>query len=170
MGCSPTQSSDRTTDPVVVTSTQTTPAPVQTVVRSGPTYRIGTVGTLQTTQPGVGLTVRATGPSVSRTRLSSSYGYPPERGYYVTISVTLHNTGSVTLLVRPQQFYVQVPKQGKVTTTEGAAPYSGASQQLDQTELAGGDTLTGQLTFDVVSPHGVFVYAPSGPPALSWTY
>lgn len=146
-----------------------TPAPTHTVIRSGHVVRAGATVPFQA-QAGVALKIRATQPSVSRNRLSSSYGYAPARGYYVTFVVTIANTGARPVAIGPGDFFVQVSRQGKVTTLMGNAPYSGASAQLDTTQLDAGQSLSGPLTFDVRAPHGSLAFAPDGSPAISWTY
>jgi Domain of unknown function (DUF4352) len=146
-----------------------TPAPTITVVRSGVVVAAGRTATFRA-QAGVGLTLRASRPSVSRQRLSSSYGYAPAHGYYVTFTVTLTNTGSRAIDVGPTDFFVRVTGEGKVTTLMGNAPYSGASAQLDATQVDAGQRLSGPLTFDVRRPHGSLSFAPDGSPAVTWTY
>jgi hypothetical protein len=131
--------------------------------------RAGTTVPFQA-QAGVALRLRASRPSVSTQRLSSSYGYAPARGYYVTFLVTLVNTGKHSVTIGPGDFFVRVSRQGKVTTLMGNAPYSGASAQLDTTQLDPGQRLRGPLTFDVRVPHGTLAFAPDGSPAVSWTY
>jgi hypothetical protein len=158
------------TPPPAVTITRTpTPGPTVTVLRSGVSVRAGATAAFRA-QAGVSLRLHASRPSVSRQRLSSSYGYPPARGYYVTFTMTITNTGSQSLPMGPSDFYVRVAHQGKVTTLMGNAPYSGASEQLDATQLDPGQSLFGPVTFDVRALHGVLAFAPDGSPAVSWTY
>jgi hypothetical protein len=145
------------------------PAPTVTIIRSGHVVRAGKTVAFRA-QAGVSLRIRATVPSVSRHRLSSSYGYAPAHGYYVTFFVTLANTGTRPVAIGPGDFFVKLSRQGKVTTLMGNAPYSGASAQLDTTQLDAGETVSGPLTFDVISPHGTLAFAPDGSPAISWTY
>jgi hypothetical protein len=145
------------------------PAPTITVVRTAHTVRAGATVPFHA-QAGVSLKIRATRPSVSQRRLSSSYGYAPARGYYVTIVVTLANVGARSVAIGAGDFFVQVLRQGKVTTLMGNAPYSGASAELDTTQLDPGQTVTGPLTFDVRSPHGSLAFAPDGSAAILWTY
>ena len=145
------------------------PAPTVTIVRSGRVVRAGTTVPFQA-QAGVALKLRATKPSVSTHRLSSSYGYGPARGYYVSFVVTIANVGTRSVAIGPGDFFVQVSRQGKVTTLMGNAPYSGASAQLDTTQLDAGESVTGPLTFDVRSPHGSLAFAPDGSAAVTWTY
>lgn len=108
--------------------------------------------------------------SVSRTRLSSSYGYAPARGYYVTFVVTVVNTGSSPLTIGPTNFRVRIAGEGVVTTYSGNAPYSGASEQLDATQLDPGQSVRGPVTFDVRRPHGVLSYVPDRSAAVNWTF
>lgn len=145
------------------------PAPTVTVFRTGRVVRAGTTVPFNA-QAGVALKIRATKPSVSTHRLSSSYGYAPAHGYYVTFVVTLANVGTSAVAIGPGDFFVQVSRQGKVTTLMGNAPYSGASAQLDTTQLDAGQSLSGPLTFDVRSPHGSLAFAPDGSAAVTWTY
>jgi hypothetical protein len=145
------------------------PAPTITIVRTGHVVRAGTTVPFQA-QTGVALKIRASKPSVSRQRLSPSYGYAPSNGYYVTFLVTMVDTGTRSIAIGPGDFYVQVSRQGKVTTLMGNAPYSGASAQLDTTQLDPGQTVSGPLTFDVRTPHGTLAFAPDGSAAVSWTY
>jgi hypothetical protein len=145
------------------------PRPTVTVVRTGQTVQAGTTAIFRA-QAGVSLSLRASVPSVSRRRLSRSYGYAPARGYYVTFAVTVVNTGTLPVNLGPADFFVQVRGEGRVTTVMGNAPYSGASAQLDTTQLSPGERLTGPVTFDVRRPSGTLAYAPDGSPAISWSY
>ncbi len=151
------------------TVTVVKPAPTKTIIRSGRVVRAGTTVPFQA-QAGVALRIRASRPSVSTHRLSSSYGYAPSHGYYVTFVLTLANTGTSSVDIGPGDFFVRVSRQGKVTTLMGNAPYSGASAQLDTTQLDAGQTVSGPLTFDVRSSHGTLAFAPDGSAAISWTY
>jgi hypothetical protein len=145
------------------------PSPTVTILRTGRVVRAGTTVPFRA-QAGVALSIRASRPTLSRERLSSSYGYAPSHGYYVTFVLTLANTGTSSVDIGPGDFYVRVSRQGTVTTLMGNAPYSGASAQLDNTQLDAGQTISGPLTFDVRSPHGTLAFAPDGSPAVSWTY
>src|SRR5207302_6039187 len=121
-GCGPQVHPPRAQPPPSVRPV--TPAPTVTLVRAGRVVRAGTTVPFQA-QAGVTLKIRASRPSLSRQRLSSSYGYAPARGYYVTFLVTLANTGRRPVDIGPGDFFVQVSRQGKVTTLMGNAPYSG---------------------------------------------
>ena len=145
------------------------PRPTVTIVRSGVVIAAGRGATVHA-QAGVALTVTASRPSVSRTRLSRSYGYPPAYGYYVTFQLTIVNRGTEPVAIGPSSFFVRVTGQGKVTVTTGNAPYSGASSQLDSTQIDPGQTLRGPLTFDVRRVHGTLAYAPDGTAAVTWLF
>lgn len=145
------------------------PVPTITLVRSGRVVPAGTTVPFQA-QTGVSLRLHVSRPSLSRRRLSSSYGYAPAHGYYVTFQVTMVNTGRSPVDIGPSDFFVHVSRQGKVTTLMGNAPYSGASAQLDATQLDPGQSDSGPLTFDVRTTHGTLAFAPDGSPAVSWTY
>jgi hypothetical protein len=121
-------------------------------------------------QAGVSLRLTASRPRLSRTRLSSTYGHAPAHGYYVTFTLTIRNTGSQPVALGPLNFFVRVPGQGDVTSYMGNAPYSGASSQLDNTEIESGQTVQAPLTFDVRRPHGVLAFAPDSSPAVSWRF
>lgn len=152
-------------------STVTTPVPrpTVTVTRSAHDLDAGD-STDFTAQAGVSLRLTATRPKVSRGRLSSSYGYPPARGYYVTFSLTIVNTGSQPVDIGPPNFHVRIPGEGVVTAYDGNAPYSGAPRQLDNTELEPGDRLSAPLTFDVRRPHGSLLYLPDRSAAVTWRF
>lgn len=146
------------------------PQPTRTRVRNYPTYPAGQTGTIAVPSQGASMTITAGVPSVSRNRLSPTYGYPPEHGYYVTFPLVIKNTGQASLLIERLDFYVKTPGLGKVNTNEGAAPYSGSPRQLDSTLLAPGKQLRNNLTFDVSDPKGTFYYAPGGKPSIAWTF
>jgi hypothetical protein len=167
-GCGPRHNPPQAA-PTPSTARTPTPAPTVTIVRTGRVVRAGTTVPF-TAQAGVSLRIRATGPSVSRQRLSSSYGYAPAHGYYVTFLVVFANIGRRPVDIGPGDFFVHLSREGKVTTLMGNAPYSGASAQLDTTQLDAGQTISGPVTFDVRSPHGTLSFAPDGSPAISWTY
>jgi len=145
------------------------PGPTITVLRSVQALAAGQTATVRA-QAGVGLQVRAAKPSVSRNRLSSSYGYAPARGYYVSFVITIVNTGSSPVAIGPANFRLRVPGEGTVTTNDGNAPYSGASEQLDTTQLDPGQTLRGPVTFDVRRPHGALSYFPDRTAAVTWQF
>jgi hypothetical protein len=156
------------------TSTQTiarspSPAPTITVLRSAQALEAGQTATLRA-QAGVSLQVRAGRPQVSRTRLSSSYGYAPAHGYYVTIPITIVNTGDSPVAIGPANFRLRVTGEGTVTSNDGNAPFSGAAEQLDTTQVDPGQTLRGPVTFDVRRPHGTLSYFPDRTAAVTWRF
>jgi hypothetical protein len=150
-------------------ATRSRPAPTRTVVSAARVVPAGSSAVVHA-QAGVGLRLRASRPRLSRTSLSSSYGYPPARGYYLTFRLAVVNTGRRTISLSPRDFVVRIPGRGQVTSYDGNAPYSGASEQLDATELDAGQRLTGSLTFDVSRRHGRLAFAPDGSPAVVWTF
>lgn len=145
------------------------PQPTRTVIREFRTYRTGQTATLAA-QQGVSLRITVGKPSTSTTRLSSSYGYAPQHGHYVTFPITITNTGNKSIAVGPSIFVVQIAGQGVVTSYDGNSPYSGASRQLDTTELEPGDHVSAPLTFDVVRTHGRFDFRPVHATAAAWTF
>jgi len=155
--------------PTVDTTASPLPRPTITVTKSAHVLVAG--GTTDfTAQAGVSLRLTASRPQVSRGRLSRSYGYPPARGYYVTFSLTIVNTGSQPVDLGPPNFHVRIPAEGVVTSYDGNSPYSGAPGQLDNTELAPGESLRAPLTFDVRRPHGVLMYLPDRTAAVTWQF
>jgi hypothetical protein len=151
------------------TTSSPAPRPTVTVTKSAHNLLAGAT-TDFTAQAGVSLRLTASRPQVSRTRLSSSYGHGPARGYYVTFALTIVNTGSQPVDLGPPNFHVRIAGEGVVTAYDGNAPYSGASRQLDSTELAPGERVRAPLTFDVRSPHGVLMYLPDRSAAVTWRF
>lgn len=145
------------------------PRPTVTVTRSAHSLLVGATTDFDA-QAGVSLRLTASRPQVSRTRLSSSYGYGPAHGYYVTFDLTIVNTGTEPVDMGPPNFHVRIPGEGVVTAYDGNAAYSGASRQLDNTELAPGESLRAPLTFDVRRPHGVLMYLPDRSAAVTWRF
>jgi archaellin len=123
-----------------------------------------------TAQAGVSLRLTASKPRVSRTRLSASYGYGPARGYYVTFTITVVNTGQQPVSLGPANFVLRVPGEGTVTSYQGNAPYSGASSQLDNTEVDPGQSLRAPMSFDVRHVHGQLEYRPDRSAAVIWRF
>jgi hypothetical protein len=117
----------------------------------------------------VDLVMRAGRPSVSTGPLAA-YADGPEHGYFLTVRLSIRNRGQVTVLVRPQQFTVTTAGASPVTSYDGAAPYSGAKQQLDPVPLAPGQSVHKPLTFDVGAAHGTLTYTPEGRPAIRWRF
>ncbi len=145
------------------------PAPVRTVLHAFHRYDAGDTAVVHG-QTGVSLRLTVSRPSVSHRSLSSSHGYPPQHGSYVTFHLRLTNTGDKPIAIGPHDFLVRIAKQGKVTSFDGNSPYSGADRQLDTTELEPGDTDKAPLTFDVRAVHGRFDYMPGGVPVAVWSF
>lgn len=155
-----------TLPPVIET---TSPQPARTVIHEFRTYRAGQTATLAA-QRGVSLRLGVGKPSTSTTRLSSSYGYAPQHGHYVTFLISVTNTGSESIEISPRNFVVEIHGQGVVTSYDGNSPYSGASRQLDTTELEPGEHVSAPLTFDVRQTHGRLDFRPGRATAAAWTF
>jgi hypothetical protein len=145
------------------------PQPTRTVIHAFRTLRAGQTATLAA-QRGVALSLRVSKPSTSTTRLSASYGYAPQHGHYVTFGITVTNTGDQSIEISPHNFVVRIPGEGDVTSFDGNSPYSGASRQLDTTELEPGDHVSAPLTFDVRRIHGRLDFRPGPATAAAWTF
>jgi hypothetical protein len=142
---------------------------MRTVVHAFHHYVAGQTARIEA-QAGVSLRLSVSRPAVSTTSLSSSHGYPPKHGYYLTFHLTVANTGSQPVVIGPRDFVVHMRGQGTVTSYDGNSPYSGANKQLDTTELEPGDTDRAPLTFDVRARHGRFDYRAGGTTVAVWTF
>lgn len=147
----------------------TTPQPTRTIVHAFPRYAAGQTADIEA-QAGVSLRVTVSKPVISRTSLSHSHGYPPQHGYYLTFHLDIADTGSQPVVLSPRDFVVRMPHQGTVTSYDGNSPYSGASKQLDTTELEPGGHDRAPLTFDVRGTHGRIDYRPGKKPVAVWTF
>ena len=145
------------------------PAPKRTIVKNTRVYRAGHTARLQA-QHGVALRFTVSRPRSSRSRLSSTHGYPPQHGYYLTFRVRVVNVGTRPVQLGPNDFVVRIRHEGTVTSYDGNAPYSGAPRQLDTTEVDPGAHVAGPLTFDVRRVHGRFEFVPDRSAALAWTF
>jgi hypothetical protein len=146
-----------------------TPAPTRTIVKTSRVVAAGRAVPFAA-QRGVTLRLKASAPTVSRTSLSSSYGYPPSHGYYVTFRLTIINTGRKPVQIGPGNFVLTVAGQGRVTSYDGNGPYSGAHAQLDTTEISPGDVIRAPLSFDVRTPHGRLLFVPDQSAAVIWRF
>jgi hypothetical protein len=159
-------------EPTIVTTVTSTasPKPIKTIFRDYRTYRAGQTGQLGSRSQKSSLLIRAGKPSTSTTRLSSGYGLDPQNGHYVTFPLTIRNAGRVPVLIQRLDFYVKTPGVPDTTTDEGNSPVSGSPQQLDTTELAPGQQVSNNLTFDLAHTSGILFYAPHGERALAWRF
>jgi hypothetical protein len=145
------------------------PHPTKTVLHAFRHYIAGQTAHIDA-QSGVSLMLTVSRPDVSTTSLSRSHGYPPQHGNYLTFHLVIRNTGSQPVIVNPSDFVVHIQRQGTVTSYDGNSPYSGASRQLDTTELEPGDTDRAPMTFDVRARHGRFDYRPGRKPVAVWRF
>lgn len=151
------------------TTTTASPQPTKTIVHAFRRYDAGQTATIDA-QSGVALRISVSRPSVSTTSLSRSHGYPPQHGRYVTFRLVIRNTGSQPIVINPRDFVVHIPRQGIVTSYDGNSPYSGASRQLDTTQLEPGGTDRAPITFDVRARHGRFDYRPGRHTVAVWRF
>jgi hypothetical protein len=147
-----------------------TPAPVKTIYRNYQTLQVNHTGQLLSKSQHAGVDIFVGKPSVSHTRLSTTHGYPPLHGSYVTFKIVIRNVGKVGILVQRLDFFVRTPGARKTTTDDGNSPASGSDSQLDSTELQPGQQISNFLTFDVAHPTGTFFYAPHGDKSLAWKF
>jgi hypothetical protein len=170
-GCHVGGSSGPDTAPPAVTVTEhASPQPTRTLLRGFHTLRAGRSATIEGAG-GAAMFIKAAGPSVSRNRLSPSYGYAPAHGYYITFKITIKDVGSSPIVIQRLDFWVVVPGLGKINTNEGNAPFSGSPRQLDTTELTSGGHVSNNLTFDVSHPSGTLYYGPGGhKPTIAWRF
>ena len=153
------------------TTTHTTSSPRIKVVTGHHVLHIGQVAQIGAAGGSAAALIKIGRPRVSRTRLSAGYGYAPAHGYYVNFPIKVYNDGKKPLLVDRLDFWVITPGLGKVNTNQGNSPFSGASRQLDTTELESGQGVSNFLAFDVSTTHGRFVYGPGGKKvSVSWRY
>lgn len=171
--CNPFSSSAKESPGPTVTTTATAHLkPTSTVkIATGHHLRVGQVAQLGRVGQGAAALIKIEPPKLSRSRLSSSYGYAPAHGYYVNFRIKMYNDGKKPILVDRLDFWVVTAGSGKVNTNQGNAPFSGAPEQLDTTELESGQGVSNYLAFDVSSPHGTFYYGPGGKKAsVSWRF
>lgn len=142
---------------------------MRTVIRDSRVIAAGRTAIVRASH-GIVLRLRVSRPAVSRSRLSPSYGYPPARGYYLTFQVVIANAGRQRVDLGPGDFVVHTIRQARVTSYDGNSPYSGASRQLDNTELDPGQQVSAPLTFDVSVTHGRLAFVPDRSPAVVWRF
>ena len=145
------------------------PQPTKTIVHAFRRYDAGQTAAIDA-QSGVALRITVSRPSTSTGSLSRSHGYPPQHGYYVTFRLVVRNTGSQPVVINPRDFVVRIAHHGVVTSYDGNSPYSGASRQLDTTEVEPGGTDRAPITFDVRAKHGRFDYRPGRATVAAWRF
>jgi hypothetical protein len=175
-GCNAGGSTPAGTPPTITTTITKTasPQPTKTVIRGFHTLRPGQSETLQGAD-GAAMFIKVSGPSVSTTRLSPTYGYAPLHGYYVTFTIKIKDVGTTPIVIKRLDFWVKTPGLGRINTNDGNAFVSGSSRQLDTTELTPGaavvSTISNDLTFDVSHPSGTLYYGPGGKkPTVAWRF
>jgi hypothetical protein len=133
-------------------------------------FPVGRPVTVVDARTGARVVVRPGVPSYSTTRLSRDYGYPPERGLYVSFPIRITEAGSAPIQLSVTDFVLDDGGLSGVTVDDGAAPYSGAPRQLDNTLVTPGQSITGTLTFDVPARHGTLQWLQGGQAVCVWTF
>lgn len=147
-------------------SHRTTPSPRRTITlppRSQ--FTVGQTATVANPASGAHISITVAAPSYSATALGS-YGYGPQEGLYVTFPVTVANSGTVPIVLSVTDFVVDERGLSGRTPYDGNSPYSGEPTQLDHTEVAPGQRVSGFLTFDEPGRHGVLHWQS----ICSWTF
>jgi hypothetical protein len=116
-------------------------------------------------------TVTITGAKVV-TGPQTEFGSAPAHGYFVIATVKVTAASGGQLDVNPLDFYAKASGQHIGTMDGNAMGAIDSSQELTGSTLNGGETATGQIVFDVPSPHGQIVYAPglNSQALASWNY
>ncbi len=112
---------------------------------------------------------------VLSTQPADAYGSAPQNGYFVTVRVTATADQGCSggFDIYSGDFYAL--SGGSHFSEGGGNSYdalASSSSELGYETLAAGESTSGELTFDVSSPHGYIVYAPNlnGQPLAEWKY
>lgn len=105
------------------------------------------------------------------TQPASEFGEAPQDGYYVIATVKWTAAAGKQLSLNPLDFYAKVNGQ-HVDGTHGNAMMSAVNDVVAATTLNSGESLTGEVGFDVPATHGEIVYAPGfgGDALASWAF
>jgi hypothetical protein len=119
-------------------------------------------------------TVTVSSPRVT-TYPADSYGSGPQHGYFVIVTVTAIADAAYTggFDISTSDFYALV--SGRHYDEGNGNAYGALSDmnsELGYVTLAGGETASGKLVFDLPSRHGEIIYAPNydGQPLAEWKY
>lgn len=132
-------------------------------------FLVGQTATVIDAATSAALQITVGAPQVTSGALGS-YGYGPQEGLYLSFPVTVHNSGSVAVVVHVLDFVVDEPTLPDRTVDEGNTPYSGAPRQLDNTVLAPGQQVSNVLTYDEPGRHGRLRWVTGGVTACSWSF
>lgn len=143
-------------------STTTTTTTTATSTSSGPhVFAIGDTGHVTNDgQPEGTLTVSLVSTS---TQPVDQYGDAPANGMFVTVKVIAQAAPGITQTfdINPLDFYVLEPSGAHYDMSAGNAIGNQIDPQLQAVSLGAGENTTGDITFDVPSPHGMVVYSPN---------
>ena len=116
-------------------------------------------------------TVTVTGAKVV-TQAQTDYGSAPVHGYFVIVTVKATAASGGQLDINPLDFYAKAAGQHFGSTDGNSMGAIDSSQELNANTLNGGESTSGQIAFDVPSPHGQIVYAPGldSQALASWNY
>jgi hypothetical protein len=116
-------------------------------------------------------TVTVTG-AKAVTQAQTDYSSAPAHGYFVIVTVKATAASGGQLDINPLDFYAKAAGQHFGSTDGNAIGAIDSSQELNANTLNGGESTTGQIAFDVPSPHGQIVYAPglNSQALASWNY
>jgi hypothetical protein len=116
-------------------------------------------------------TVTVTG-AQAVTQAQTDYGSAPAHGYFVIVTVKATAASGGQLDINPLDFYAKAASQHFGSTDGNSIGAIDSSQELNANTLNGGESTTGQIAFDVPSPHGQIVYAPglNSQALASWNY
>lgn len=102
------------------------------------------------------------------------FGEAPKNGYYAIATVTIRTVGQLgsPFSINPLDFYVLTGGRHYDMGDGNSFEALDSSESLDATDLNGGETASGEIPFDVPSPHGEIVYAPNPDtgPVAEWKF
>jgi len=105
-------------------------------------------------------------------RPQTEFGSAPAHGHFVIVTVKATAASGGQLDINPLDFYAKAAGQHFGSTDGNSMGAIDSSQELNANTLNGGESTSGQIAFDVPSPHGQIVYAPgmNSQALASWNY